>query len=180
MAKKVDLVLIAIHSPAKCGIYEDLCLIKTFVSMQKTSDGLLEIFSAVFSYLKERGWELESIFYARGPGSFTSLKLTHIFLQTLALSLGVKLYASDSFYFNQNAPIKAFGNKFFVRQPSGEIQLEEIDISKNDDNPASNASQKHTSQKNARQENDDFFLPQTIDLSAFDSQNAPLYILPPI
>ncbi|PAF49263.1 hypothetical protein BKH41_03145 [Helicobacter sp. 12S02232-10] len=158
MSKKIDLVLISVNSPLKCGIYQDLYLRKEFFSIQKTSDGLLEIFSEIFSYLQDQNLDLDSIFYARGPGSFTSLKLTHIFLQTLTLSLGVKLYSSDSFYFNQNAPISAFGNKFFIREDSGGIKLKELKIKKNDN----------------------FFLPEKIDLSAFDSQNAPLYILPPI
>ena len=156
--KKVSLVLISLNSPLKCGVYENLNLVKSFLSFKRSSDGILEIFSYAFNYLHEYNARLESVFYAKGPGSFTAIKITHIFLQTLALSLGIKLYSCNSFYFNQNTPIRAFGNKFFVLTRDGTILLQE--------------SPKEVSL--------DFALPHKIDLKVFDCNNTPLYILPPI
>ncbi|PAF43335.1 hypothetical protein [Helicobacter sp. 11S03491-1] len=158
LKQEIDLVLISVNSPLKCGVYRDLKLQKVFSSVQKTGDALMEVFSEIFAYTQKHNLGLRSIFYARGPGSFTSLKLTHIFLQTLALSQSIHLYSTSSFYFNQNAPIKAFGNKYFIRNSLGEIELvpfkQEIPL--------------------------DFSLPKMIDLNAFDTQNIPMYILPPI
>lgn len=154
--KKVDLVLIGVNSPTLCGIYENFQLQKSFFSIQRTGDALLEVFTSVYGYLEDKS--IRAIFYARGPGSFTSLKLTHIFLQTLQLHRGFELYSADSFYFNRNAPIKAFGNKFFLKSSSGEIEIEE-------------------SHQNLEEE---FFLPEVLIPDDFDSHNAPLYILPPL
>ncbi|PAF51659.1 tRNA threonylcarbamoyladenosine biosynthesis protein TsaB [Helicobacter sp. 13S00477-4] len=160
MDKKVDLVLLSIHTPIKVGIYKDKKLQKSFLSSKKTGDGLIELFSEIFSYLEGFDLQIESIFYARGPGSFTALKLTHIFLHTLVLSKGVKLYSTDSFYFNQNMPIKAFGNKFFVcTEHRDNIELKDIGMEEIEDC---------------------FILPEEICPEAFDTQNTPLYILPPV
>lgn len=155
-AKKVDLILIGVNSPTLCGIYENFQLQKSFFSIQRTGDALLEVFTSVFEYLQDKS--IRAIFYARGPGSFTSLKLTHIFLQTLQLHRGFELYSTDSFYFNQNAPIKAFGNKFFLKNSSGEIEIEE--------------SRHHLDQE--------FCLPKILIPDDFHLHNAPLYILPPL
>lgn len=154
--KKVDLVLVSVNSPTLCGIYENLQLQKSFFSIQRTGDALLEVFTSVFEALQDKS--IRAIFYARGPGSFTSLKLTHIFLQTLQLHRGFELYSIDSFYFNNNAPIKAFGNKFFLKNPSGEVEIE----------------QSHQYLEK------EFFLPKTLMPDDFDSHNTPLYILPPL
>lgn len=81
--KKLDLVLIGVNSPTLCGVYENFQLQKSFFSIQRTGDALLEVFTSVSEYLQDK--PIRAIFYARGPGSFTSLKLTHIFLQTLQL-----------------------------------------------------------------------------------------------
>lgn len=153
---RVDLVLVGVNSPTLCGVYENFELQKSFLSTQRTGDALLEIFTSVFEYLEDK--PIRAIFYARGPGSFTSLKLTHIFLQTLQLHRGFELYSTDSFYFNHNAPIKAFGNKFFVKTTPREIQTQE--------------SCEHLDEK--------FFLPEVLLPDDFDSHNTPLYILPPL
>ncbi|PAF47524.1 hypothetical protein BKH46_03605 [Helicobacter sp. 12S02634-8] len=156
--KRVDVVLIAVDTPIKCGIYEDLTLKMCFERTCKVSDGLLEIFSGVFAYLQARDWVLGRVFYAKGPGSFTALKLTHIFLQTLALSEEIELFSAPSFYFNQSAPIRAFGNKYFIQESSGQISLATtipMGLS-------------------------EFLLPERLEPKDFGTQNDPLYILPPI
>ncbi|PAF53200.1 hypothetical protein BKH42_07320 [Helicobacter sp. 13S00482-2] len=156
--KKADLVLVAVNSPLLCGIYENFELQKSFSSSAKTSDALLEVFTLVFEHLERLSLQLGAIFYARGPGSFTSLKLTHIFLQTLHLHRSVELYCADSFYFNQKAPIKAFGNKYFIKNASEDILIKE-------------------SQERIE---DRFALPLVLEPKDFGTQNTPLYILPPL
>lgn len=56
---------------------------------------------------------IDSIYYSRGVGSLSSIKLTHVFLHTIALSRDIKIYATNSFYFSQTNEIKAFANMSF-------------------------------------------------------------------
>lgn len=155
--KEVDLVLISVNSPVICGIYMELKLAHKFESFEKTSDGLIEIFSKIFEYLKNNDLKLTNIFYAKGPGSFSALKLTHIFLHTLKLEKSFNLFSTDSFYFNKNSPIKAFGNKYFIKNNNSIELIGGKDLEKNS-----------------------FNLPLEIFKQDFDSDNNPLYILPPI
>ncbi len=56
---------------------------------------------------------LHAIYYARGVGSLSAIKLTHVFLHTLALSMDIGIYATNSFYFSKTNEIKAFANMSF-------------------------------------------------------------------
>ncbi|MDO7253303.1 tRNA threonylcarbamoyladenosine biosynthesis protein TsaB [Helicobacter cappadocius] len=156
--KKADLILIGVSSPMICGVYENFHLKKSFSSTARSADAILEVFNLAFEYLEIFNMELRSIFYAKGPGSFTSLKLVHIFLQTLCLDRNIKLYSVDSFYFNHKSPIKAFGNKYFIKNTSDDIHVQETD--EKIDNV--------------------FSLPFILEPKHFDTQNIPLYILPPL
>ncbi len=70
--------------------------------------------------------DIESIYYARGVGSLSAIKLTHIFLHTISLSLNIPIYATNSFYFTDNNEIKAFANmSFFLNQDSKTIKDDE-------------------------------------------------------
>ncbi|TLE10328.1 hypothetical protein [Helicobacter bilis] len=60
---------------------------------------------------------LNAIYYSRGVGSLSAIKLTHVFLHTLSLSSEIKLYATNSFYFSQANEIKAFANMSFYLKP---------------------------------------------------------------
>lgn len=68
-------------------------------------------------YLLSYFMPLNAIYYSRGVGSLSAIKLTHVFLHTLALSSEIKLYATNSFYFSQTNEIKAFANMSFYLKP---------------------------------------------------------------
>ncbi len=64
----------------------------------------------------EKDYQVLSIFYAKGPGSFMSIKVSYVFLKSYALVKNIPLFATDGFYFNDNAPIKALGKMFFIKE----------------------------------------------------------------
>ena len=68
-------------------------------------------------YLLSYFMPLNAIYYSRGVGSLSAIKLTHVFLHTLALSSDIKIYATNSFYFSQTNEIKAFANMSFYLKP---------------------------------------------------------------
>ncbi|WP_163535419.1 hypothetical protein [Helicobacter suis] len=45
---------------------------------------LSEIFEALLEWIKERCYQIQALYYARGPGSFMAMKLTHVFMHTWA------------------------------------------------------------------------------------------------
>lgn len=149
--KSNDLVLISTSSPILCGIYEEGECIQSFRYEDKTLDALTKL------YQELRGRRIERIFYAKGPGSFTAIKLTHIFLQTLQITQGIALFSLDAFYFNDNSPIKAFGNQYFIKEGE-KIILKSFEGA----------------------ECKDFALPKRLKSEDFGTCNEPLYILPPL
>lgn len=44
------------------------------------------------------------------------IKLAYIFFKTYETLKGIEFLAIDGFYFNDNSPIKAIGNKFFIKE----------------------------------------------------------------
>ncbi len=149
---KVDVIVIELSSPILIGIYQDAQLVETLSSHQQSSEALPQLFEEVL----ER-YEIESIVYTRGPGSFMAIKVAYIFLQTLCLVKQCRLYATNAFTFNQSQPIKAFGKLYFI-QSNGTI-----------------ATQKFEEPVEAL-----FELPKTIDLSDYSEETAPLYVLPAV
>lgn len=149
--KSNDLVLISTSSPILCGVYEEGECIQSFRYEDKTLVALTKL------YQELKGRRIERIFYAKGPGSFTAIKLTHIFLQTLQITQGITLFSLDAFYFNDNSPIKAFGNQYFVKNEEGIVL------------------QGFTSPVLR-----DFALPKRLNSEDFSIFNEPLYILPPL
>ncbi|WP_027326938.1 hypothetical protein [Helicobacter pametensis] len=149
--QKNDLLLLSSVSPILYGIYTQSRLVRSFESHQKTLDALVDLHKILESENVGR------IFYARGPGSFTAIKLTHIFLQTLKVIEGIELFCTDSFFFNKNAPIKAFGNRYFQKQNEN-IVLESFS-----EEPLCK-----------------FMLPEFLDESKFDQACEPLYVLPAV
>ncbi len=89
-----SLVIVPSAKGVRYGVYEDLQLLREDFLEGKTLDALTWLW---FSLKQE--FEVKNIFYARGPGSLSALKLLHIFVHTLALSRGVRLFAVDSFIF---------------------------------------------------------------------------------
>jgi len=143
----VDIVAVVISKPVLIGVYQNGELIETVQKEGMTSDVLPEIFD---SLLKK--YDVNSIIYSKGPGSFMAIKLAYVFFKTIEIAKGVKLLAADGFYFNKNAPIKAVGNSYFVKK-EGIITLK----------------------KNLKEGS--FFLPEKIDLNEFSEESEPLYIL---
>jgi len=143
----VDVVVIPISKPFLLGVYKDNKLIRKIEKEGMTSDLLPEIFD---SLLKE--FNINSIIYAKGPGSYMAIKLAYVFFKTFQIVKGIKLFAVDGFYFNRNSPIKAAGSSYFVKKEGI------ITLSKNEKEGV-------------------FFLPDKLNFDDFSEDVEPLYIL---
>ncbi len=150
-------MLISINSPLIAGLYENNTLIKHYEIQGHTSAALNSLFGDIFAC----NIIIDSIFYAKGPGRYSALKSTHIFLHTLSIIKGYTLFSTQSFYFNDNAPIHAFGKNYFT-QEDGNIVL------------------KSASDRSIPLTQNGFYLPAVLNPQDFDRQNEPLYILPPV
>lgn len=129
---KVDIVVIALASPILIGVYSDRVLTQTLSSEKQSSDYLPEAFALL---LKE--YEIENIVYAHGPGSFMAIKMSYLFLKSLEIIQGIKLYAAMAFEFNEYTPIKALGKLYFhyesgeiVTRPLGDVALKLMSLPK--------------------------------------------------
>ena len=148
----VDLIVIELSSPILVGVYQEGVLLKTLSSAELSSEALPLLFKEILA-----SYAVDSIVYTRGPGSFMAIKVAYIFLQTLSIVIGCKLYATNAFTFNQNKPIKAFGQLYFVHS-NGTITTKKFE-----EPPVSS-----------------FELPNKINLSDYSEEIAPLYILPAV
>jgi len=143
----VDIVAIVISKPMLIGVYKDGCLVDTIKKEGMTSDILPEIFDNLL-----RDYKINTIIYSKGPGSFMAIKLAYVFFKTMQITKDIKLLAADGFYFNQNSPIKAVGNSYFVKK-EGIITLT----------------------KNEKEGK--FILPGKLNFNDFSEEVEPLYIL---
>ena len=146
----VDIVAISISSPLKIGIYKNGILEKQIIKEGKTSDVLPIVFDEL---LKE--YKINSIIYTKGPGSYMAIKLSFIFFKTLQITKNIKFFASDGFEFNNNKPIKAVGNTFFVKK-EGIISIEK------------------------EKTQGEFLLPENLNKINFGEDVSPLYVLKPV
>ena len=142
-----DLVVIALTSPILIGVYKDKELIETIQSSEHSS----EVLAGIFKSLLQR-YEIEHIIYANGPGSFMAIKVSFIFLRTLCIVKKISLLATDAFYFNNNAPIKAVGKLYFVKNTNAIETVPFLEA------PLM-----------------EFRLPQQLKLEDFSSESAPFY-----
>ncbi len=149
MPNKVDILLIALSSPIRVGIYKDRRLIETIFSDKKSSDILPMIYSDIF-----KKYEVKGLFFANGPGSFMAIKIAYIFLKSVSILKNIPLYATDAFKFNNNTPIKAIGKLCFVKI-SKEIKTQKLEI-------VPEAS---------------FELPDVLDYNEFTTNTTPLYMI---
>jgi len=138
--------------PLQIGVYEENRLIKSFISKDKTSEALPSLFEKIL-----QNYDVKSIIYAKGPGSFMAIKIAYIFLKSISIVKNIPLLGADSFIFNQNNPIKALGNLHFIKE-NGIIRTQKI------------KSNKESSLK----------LPQFLDKKIFSLDSKPLYILPAV
>jgi len=107
----IKVVVISISHPILLGLYEEDKLIKKISEEGKTSDILPSLFEKILS-----DYKIKEIFYVNGPGSYMAIKIAYIFLKTISIVNGIKLYSVSGFDFNNNSPIKALGKKYFFRQ----------------------------------------------------------------
>jgi hypothetical protein len=143
---------VALGSPFMIGVYEDKKLIFEKSIEGQTSELLPIELQKLLKY-----YNFEKILYANGPGSFMSIKISYVMLKTLSVSHNIPIYATDGFAFNQNSPIKAFGDIVFVKK-NGKI----------------------STQKKDEESFVKFLLPQDISLISFHNDIEPLYILPAV
>ncbi|WP_162971219.1 tRNA threonylcarbamoyladenosine biosynthesis protein TsaB [Helicobacter pylori] len=156
---ELDLVLISLGEGVLLGVYQNNFLCTSYTSKSKTSEALVEVFSQLFKDFKNPTLPaIKGVYYAKGPGSFTSLKLTHVFLHTLALIHNFELYSTTGFDFNDNTPILAYANKYFVSKETESL----------------------TDFKDLKIAPKDFKLPSFLEKDKFTQLNMPFYILPPI
>ncbi len=142
-----DIVVIALSSPIIIGVYKDSELIETIKSEERSSEILPELFKTLIAK-----YDIKHIVYAKGPGSFMAIKVSYIFLRTLCIVKNISLLATDAFYFNNNAPIKAVGKLYFVKNRDA-IETETLK-----DAPIM-----------------EFTLPQQLKLEDFSDETAPFY-----
>ena len=105
------ITIISLSSPLLIGLYLDDILIKSLSSNKKTSEGLLDIVKDLIDK-----YEIKEIIYANGPGSYMAIKLTYIMLETINIIKDIPIKASSAFEFNDNKPIKAMGNLYFIKE----------------------------------------------------------------
>ena len=146
----VDIVAITIASPLIIGIYENGILKEKIIKEGKTSDILPLIFDELL-----KKYKINSIIYTKGPGSYMAIKLSYIFFKTLEIAKNIKLLAADAFEFNNNTPIKAIGNTYFVKK-EGIISIEK------------------------EKTQGEFFLPENLNEINFSKDVSPLYVLKPV
>lgn len=111
MQQAIDIVIIPISKPIKIGLYRDKKLFEVIESDEMTSDFLPLFFDGIL-----KKYEINNIIYTNGPGSYMAIKLTYIFLKTLQIIKNINILSQDGFYFNKNLPIKAIGNRYFVKE----------------------------------------------------------------
>ncbi len=152
-------MLISLGERVLLGVYQNNFLCTSYTSKSKTSEALVEVFSQLFKDFKNPTLPaIKGVYYAKGPGSFTSLKLTHVFLHTLALIHDFKLYSTTGFDFNDNTPILAYANKYFVSKERERLSdFKDLKIAPKD-----------------------FMLPPFLEKDKFTQLNTPFYILSPI
>ena len=151
---KVEILVISLTSPLLIGVYQDDKRIDTYESYEKTS----EILPSLMEKILNR-YEIQKLYFARGPGSFMAIKITYIFLKTLSITLEVPLLATDGFAFNQNSPIKAVGSLYFCKE-NGMITTQKVD--------------------DPQEKVKNFTLPARLDKKIFTLETEPLYILPAV
>jgi tRNA A37 threonylcarbamoyladenosine modification protein TsaB len=133
-------------------VYEDDILIKTFSSDLKTSEILLPLITDTFNE-----YDISEIIYTRGPGSYMAIKLTYIMLKTIEIMRDIKCVGCSGFALNDNQPIKAIGNLYFIKE-------KETIMTKKFEQPVSVV----------------FALPQSIQDLEIDEESTPEYILPAV
>jgi len=151
-SQQYDILIISIASPFLVGLYENGRLVETFESNEKISDSLLELLIPLIEK-----YDINSIIYTSGPGSHMGTKLAYIIVKTIEITKNIKCKGTLGFECNNNLPIKALGNLYFIKEK------ENIIIKKFE--PAQNNS---------------FSLPQNLEMIRFEESEKPIHILPAV
>ncbi len=146
------ILIIPIANPILIGVYRDDELIETTTSEKKTSQILLPI---LMGFLER--YDISSIIYTRGPGSYMAIKLTYIMLKTIEITRGIEIIGCSAFELNGANPIKAIGNTYFIKE-------KETIITKKYEQPV----------------DVNFTLLKRIDNLILDKESKPLYIIPAV
>ena len=152
MPKRYELLIISISSPLILGVYEEGMLIETISSDLKTSEILLPLIKECLDK-----YDVSTIIYTRGPGSYMAIKLTYIIIKTIEIMQGITRVGCSGFTLNGGEPIKAIGNLYFIKE-------KETIITKKYEQPV----------------NVKFTLPQSIQDLELDEESTPDYILPAV
>ena len=147
-----DVLIISISSPFLIGLYCDKQLVQEWSSDQKISDALLPLLMPILD-----AHDINSIIYTSGPGSHMATKLTFVTLKTIEIAKGIPCIGCSGFDCNDNRPIRAMGNLYFVKEK------ETIITKKFDEAP-----------------NMSFALPKNIQDLRLDLDGMPLHILPAV
>ncbi len=147
-------MVLAVTSPLKIGVYEKGRFLEELSSEEKTSEILPSLFKEIC-----KKYEIEALFYARGPGSFMAIKISYIFLKTVSVVKNIPLFAADAFVFNGETPIKAVGKLYFVKE-NGIIRTKKLELNDKETSPLK--------------------LPSVLDKTLFSKETEPLYILPAV
>lgn len=132
-----EIALVCINSPLYYGVYKDRNLIYETKKEGKTLDAL----HAMQCELKAKHITPKAVYYARGPGNLSALKLAHTFLHTLEVVEGIELRACDSFDLLGEVAIFAFGKRYFIKRDN-EIECVFLDeVLKPSEKSRQNASQ---------------------------------------
>ncbi|RDU64988.1 hypothetical protein CQA53_07030 [Helicobacter didelphidarum] len=134
--------------------------------------------------------EISGIYYARGVGSLSAIKLTHIFLQTLYIVKKIPLYAINSFYFSNYNEIKAFGNlSFFYENSHNDRYIKNLEnkltnyhyeVKEQKTDSLDSHLYNCISLKRSSGRDLQLLLPMTLNKSDFKESCTPLYITPPL
>jgi tRNA A37 threonylcarbamoyladenosine modification protein TsaB len=134
------------------GVYENGELIESIHSEMKTSHILLPLIKECLDK-----YNISTMIYTRGPGSYMAIKLTYIMLKTIEITVGIKCVGCSGFALNGGEPIKAIGNLYFIKE-------KETIITKRFEQPVDVK----------------FTLPQSIHDLELDEESAPDYIIPAV
>ena len=134
------------------GVYEEGELIETISSDLKTSEILLPLIKECLDK-----YDISTIIYTRGPGSYMAIKLTYIMLKTIEITQGIKCVGCSGFALNGGEPIKAIGNLYFIKE-------KETIITKKYEQPV----------------DVNFALPQSIHDLELDEESTPDYKIPAV
>lgn len=150
----IDILVIPISNPILVGVYKNNKLIQSIKKDGKTSDILPIIIEDILNK-----YNLSSIYYVNGPGSYMAIKIAYIFLKSIAITKDIDFFATNGFHFNNNTPIKALGKKYFFNSKDDKITIEllkDLNIIK------------------------DFELPVDLDATIFTKDCLPQYNLPAV